>query len=62
MQVVVKKPRIRIEGEINDELVEFLNSENDKEKVYAMQQIIVHADQINANKVAYDLYDVFRYH
>lgn len=45
-----------------DELVQFLNSDIDNEKIYAMQQIIVHADQINANIVAYDLYEVYRNH
>ncbi len=44
------------------ELEVFLKSENDNQKVYAMQQIIINADQINVLHVSKALYNVFCEH
>ncbi len=46
----------------SEELVEFIKSNDENRKVFALQKIIMNPEIVNANYVAYDIYRMYRNH
>ncbi len=46
----------------SEELVEFIKSNDENRKVFALQKIIMNPKFVNANHVAYDIYRMYRSH
>ena len=46
----------------SEELVEFIKSNDENKKVFALQKIIMNPEIVNANYVAYDIYRMYRNH